>query len=190
MTKTSGRPRQSGAARAAILAAADRLFYERGIDAVSLDEIAKSAGVTRRTVYYHFAGKDQLVMEHVRLRDAAIKDAAKSASVLEAFDALERLFCQRDYRGCAITNVVFTGGHAPPVVGRMALRHKREMERWFIDEARRLGARQPETVGRQLAMLYEGAAASARLKRDRAIPSMARDAAEKLLLFDGARTAV
>ncbi|MBV8152299.1 MAG: helix-turn-helix transcriptional regulator [Candidatus Eremiobacteraeota bacterium] len=182
-----GRPRTRGAARAAIVSAADALFYERGVDSVPLDEIARTAGVTRRTLYYHFEGKDQLVIEHVRLRDDAIQSAAKQSTILDAFTALERLFCDRDYKGCAITNVAFSGVNAPPVVGRMTERHKREMEQWFIGQAKQLKAREPEVVGRQLMLLYEGAAAMARVRRDRDIPRIAKDAAKRLLRSANAR---
>ena len=47
-------------ARTSVLAAADRLFYEHGIHAVGVDAIADAAGVTKRTLYYHFATKDAL----------------------------------------------------------------------------------------------------------------------------------
>ena len=185
-SRAVGRPRAAGAARASILAAADRLFYEFGVDSVSLDQIARSAGVTRRTLYYHFSGKDQLVIEHVRIRDREIKTAARGASPLDAFTALERLFCSKEYRGCAITNVIFSGQQAPAVVGRMTARHKREIERWFIDEVARMNVRDAELVGRQLIILYEGAAIVARSRRDRDIPRIARRAAEDLLRLHGA----
>ncbi len=168
------------------MAAADALFYARGIESVSVQEIARQAGVTRRTLYYHFGGKDQLVIEHVRLRDRAIQAAAKASSILDAFTALERLFCERDYKGCAITNVVFSGGAAPPVIGRMTVRHKVEMEQWFIREVKRLRARDPEILGRQLMLIYEGAATTARIRRDRNTPRLAKDAARKLLRLHGA----
>jgi len=36
-------------------------FSERGVDATTLDEIAARAGVTKRTIYHYFAGKDDLL---------------------------------------------------------------------------------------------------------------------------------
>ena len=47
--------------RDALLDAAAELFQARGIGAVSLDEVAARAGVTKGAIYGNFAGKDELV---------------------------------------------------------------------------------------------------------------------------------
>jgi TetR/AcrR family transcriptional repressor of mexJK operon len=44
----------------AILEAAGRLFREHGYGAVSMDQIAREAGVSKATVYAHFSSKDRL----------------------------------------------------------------------------------------------------------------------------------
>ncbi|MEO3431189.1 TetR/AcrR family transcriptional regulator [Pelagibius sp. CAU 1746] len=46
--------------RTAIVAAATELFTQSGYGAVSMDAIAAKAGVSKRTVYSHFPGKDVL----------------------------------------------------------------------------------------------------------------------------------
>jgi AcrR family transcriptional regulator len=43
-----------------ILAAAKRTFLQGGFEAVSMDTIAREAGVSKATVYAHFAGKEEL----------------------------------------------------------------------------------------------------------------------------------
>src|SRR5271155_488811 len=43
-----------------ILAAAKRTFLGSGFGAVSMDTIAREAGVSKATVYAHFAGKEEL----------------------------------------------------------------------------------------------------------------------------------
>lgn len=43
-----------------ILAAAKRSFLDGGFGAVSMDAIAREAGVSKATVYAHFAGKEEL----------------------------------------------------------------------------------------------------------------------------------
>ncbi len=43
-----------------ILSAANRMFLEHGFGAVSMDAIAREAGVSKATVYAHFAGKEEL----------------------------------------------------------------------------------------------------------------------------------
>ncbi|MBJ7519821.1 MAG: TetR/AcrR family transcriptional regulator [Solirubrobacteraceae bacterium] len=44
-----------------ILDAATRLFYERGFDAVGVDELGEAAGVSGPAIYRHFAGKDEIL---------------------------------------------------------------------------------------------------------------------------------
>jgi AcrR family transcriptional regulator len=45
------------------LEAATKLFAERGIDATSVDAIAAASGVSKATVYKHWADKDALCLE-------------------------------------------------------------------------------------------------------------------------------
>ena len=49
--------------RQAIVAAAERLFLERGFGSVSMDELAEAAGVARRTLYNQFASKEEIFRE-------------------------------------------------------------------------------------------------------------------------------
>ena len=46
---------------ARIIAFAHSLFMQRGIRAVSMDEIAAGLGMSKKTLYQFFADKDQLV---------------------------------------------------------------------------------------------------------------------------------
>ena len=62
-----GRPKDPGK-RAAILAAAKALFPVRGYEGTSMDAIARAAGVSKLTVYSHFADKETLFVEAVKER--------------------------------------------------------------------------------------------------------------------------
>jgi TetR/AcrR family transcriptional regulator, mexJK operon transcriptional repressor len=59
MIRNAARAPASGKAES-ILAAAKRAFLEDGYGAVSMDLIAREAGVSKATVYAHFAGKEEL----------------------------------------------------------------------------------------------------------------------------------
>ncbi len=59
-----GRPR-SEEKRDAILHAAGNLFLEHGVERTSMDAVAQRAGVSKQTVYSHFAGKEDLLNECV-----------------------------------------------------------------------------------------------------------------------------
>ncbi|HEY4583671.1 MAG TPA: TetR/AcrR family transcriptional regulator [Lysobacter sp.] len=60
-----GRPKDL-AKRDAILDAAKQLFVQLGFDAVSMDQIAAGAGVSKLTVYSHFGDKESLFAEAVK----------------------------------------------------------------------------------------------------------------------------
>jgi AcrR family transcriptional regulator len=49
--------------REQVLAAAARMFAQRGFHATSLDAIAEEAGFSRGAVYYNFADKEELFLE-------------------------------------------------------------------------------------------------------------------------------
>jgi AcrR family transcriptional regulator len=45
----------------AILDLAVRVFLERGYDGASLDDVARAAGITKASVYYHVSSKEELL---------------------------------------------------------------------------------------------------------------------------------
>lgn len=55
------RERQKADTRALILEAVKRLLADRGLAELSLASVAKEAGITERTVYRHFATREQLL---------------------------------------------------------------------------------------------------------------------------------
>jgi AcrR family transcriptional regulator len=91
------RVRQRGLKREAVLYAAVQSFNERGFHSTSLDDVAASLNVTKPTVYYYFANKDEILFECVRLGLESIRDAAKVVETTggSGFDRLTALM--RDY---------------------------------------------------------------------------------------------
>lgn len=85
-----GRP---GHDQDAVLAAAVRLFNERGYDATSMFDIAESLGITKSSVYHHISGKEQLLqMAMDRALDGLFEAAGEVRALdLPALDRLERL---------------------------------------------------------------------------------------------------
>ncbi|UGQ46202.1 TetR/AcrR family transcriptional regulator [Massilia endophytica] len=63
---TASVPRLTDRKRAAIVEAALAEFRSKGFEATSMDRIAATAGVSKRTVYNHFPSKDELFGQILR----------------------------------------------------------------------------------------------------------------------------
>jgi AcrR family transcriptional regulator len=98
--------------RQRILDAALDLFGSRGVEAVSLDEIAREVGVRKQTVLYWFPSKDELVdavleaaaSELVVVIDAAVRAAPDDP--LDRIDAVVRAVFRPAVRRPALLGLV------------------------------------------------------------------------------------
>jgi AcrR family transcriptional regulator len=86
------RERKKRAAREAIATTARRLFAERGFDAVTVAEVAAAADVSEKTVFNHFATKEDLAFagreEGIAQFVTAIAERPPDSSVLDVFRAM------------------------------------------------------------------------------------------------------
>jgi AcrR family transcriptional regulator len=92
-TRPLGRGSREGAAikRDAVLRAAAQLFNEKGYHATSLDMVAERLSVTKPTLYYYVASKEEILFECVRLGLELMRSAiaAAAASGGSAYDKLQ-----------------------------------------------------------------------------------------------------
>ena len=99
-------------ARTRLLDAAETLFYERGIQAVGVDEIRTAATVSLKRLYQCFPSKDNLVEAYLYHRDRRWRSAMTDHVThhaprpadrpLAVFDWLGSWFAEPDFRGCAL----------------------------------------------------------------------------------------
>ncbi|MCV7223265.1 TetR/AcrR family transcriptional regulator [Mycolicibacterium elephantis] len=69
----------------AILATAERLLEQRGLADISVDDLAKGAGISRPTFYFYFPSKDAVVLALVRqVIDEADHNADEAMGGLDA----------------------------------------------------------------------------------------------------------
>lgn len=176
-----------------ILAAAAKLFRAEGIRAVSVDAIAEQAGLTKRTVYYHFRSKDDLIAAHLEARDQpnlalfkrwfAEAEGDAADKVQHLFRNLGRSARHPGWKGCGFlrtsAELVNLPGHPAMVAARQ---HKRRVEDWLCaivseshppDDARR--------IARQIMLLLDGAFTVALLHRDPSYMESAGEAAASLI---------
>ena len=64
-----------------IIEAARKLFYQFGFKKVSMDEIAKEANVTKKTIYMYFGSKEEL-LKYRKERDF-LKVITREAEILK-----------------------------------------------------------------------------------------------------------
>jgi AcrR family transcriptional regulator len=92
MVKIGRRERAKAACRAQIIDAGIRLFGERNLDAVTVDEIAAAADIGKGTIYNYFRTKEDIVVAfmadverkvHAELRDLETSDRPLAETLTE-----------------------------------------------------------------------------------------------------------
>ena len=73
-------------ARRKLLDTAAELFYREGIGTTGVDRISAQAGVSKRSLYQHFAGKDELVAAALADHGQAVLDLYLPADDSEALE--------------------------------------------------------------------------------------------------------
>jgi AcrR family transcriptional regulator len=73
-----------GAIRDEVAKHAWSLFVDQGFEATTVDQIAEAAGMSRRTFFRYFAGKDELVLERLVESGSQIADELRARPVSEA----------------------------------------------------------------------------------------------------------
>ncbi|MDQ2894990.1 MAG: TetR/AcrR family transcriptional regulator [Actinomycetota bacterium] len=154
-------------ARARIVATAVHLFRDRGINATGVAELAAAAHVSKRTLYQHFASKDDVVVAYLRAFELdpglcaegtlARPDLTARARLLELFTALAAQ--DRPLRACPFTAAAAEFPDPAHPAHRFAAAHTRRFTERLSELAREAGARPAEGIGSRLAVLYTGAAA-------------------------------
>jgi AcrR family transcriptional regulator len=178
--------------REKLLDRATDLFYSYGIHAVGLDRILKDVGVTKTTFYNHFESKDELACEVLRRRHdweleafmnavEQISEGEPRLTLLAMFDVLHKWFTDPDFRGCQFINAAaeFPLPHDP--VHREATRHKIATRQLLRDTAKAAGAANPDELGDQILVLFEGAITLRQVIGDNQAAATARKVAEALV---------
>lgn len=178
--------------RATIIKAASSLFYKEGVRSVSVDAIAAKAGITKRTLYYHFTSKDELIEAYLESRDQpnldafekwfneADGDAAKKVRAI--FVNLAASARRPGWKGCGFlrsaAELVMMPGH--PAL-KAANLHKSRFEEWLSATLQAAGVGNAAALSQQLRLLLDGGFAVVLLNRDPAYMEIAGEAAETLV---------
>jgi AcrR family transcriptional regulator len=176
-------------ARDKLLAAANELFYEEGVNTVGIDRIIERAGVAKASLYNTFGSKDALVRAYLLGRHEARRDRilkrieplpTARARLLGIFDEMHERASQPGFKGCA-----FVRASAELRQGSCVMSVSAQSRAWLLELLRSLasdsGARDPDSLARQLMVLYDGAAVAGQMDGDANAALTARAVVEQLL---------
>lgn len=167
------------------------LFYERGFQAVGLDQILARVGITKTAFYKHFESKDDLILAVIDQRDRAdvaitldfmrARGGDPRAQLLALFDLLGEWFGQPSFRGCLFMNAATEFPDANDPIHRAAKAHSDHLAAEVLLRVQALGAGDPMSVTRQIMLLVSGAIASRHVGGVADAATVARLAVESLL---------
>ncbi|MFF1528532.1 TetR/AcrR family transcriptional regulator [Cellulomonas sp. NPDC058312] len=194
-TTTAGTSRDE-TQREQVLAAADRLYYTRGIQSVGMDALRTEAGVPLKRLYQLFGSKDEVVAEVLRRRSARWETGLAAAvaaagsprdRLLAVYDHLAGWFGDADFHGCIFINSFGELGGCSPAVAELVREHKAAFQAYVAELVAAAGG--PPALAAQLAILAEGAQTTAAIAGTPEAAAQARAAAETLIAAAGVPTA-
>ena len=183
--------RSGTSTRERIISAASALFYNDGIRGVGVDAVAAKAGLTKRTLYYHFRSKDDLVAAYLAARDQpnlalfrqwfAEADDGLPAQVERIFQNLARSARHPKWKGSGFlrtsAELANLPGHPAMKIGAA---HKKKFEQWLCGVFEANGIDDASTLARQVLLLLDGSFAVVLLHRDPSYMETAGKAAHAL----------
>ncbi len=161
-------PRPPRETKRQIMDAAYGLFYKEGYARTGVDEIAAAAGITKRTLYYHFPSKEALIAAVLEAQNelmlARISDLARRATGDNLAAVVRRLFTafaawarEPRWRGSGFTRAAMEYAHLPGHPARRAARrHKAAVEDWLAAHFSEQRVAAPRELARQIMLLLEG----------------------------------
>jgi len=180
--------------RERLLEAASNLAYQDGVG-IGVEALCKAAGVSKRSMYQLFESKDELLAASLERRTArpderlvppAEAQLPPRESILYVFEQVEKFALSPTYMGCPYLAVQIELKDTEHPASKVAAEAKRALEVFFQHQAELGGAADPEFLGRQLILIFDGASARAGIRADE-LRGLARATAAALLDVAGVR---
>jgi AcrR family transcriptional regulator len=174
-----------------IIAQAYDAFYDGGFHATGIDTVMANSGISKRTLYKYFPSKEDLIEavleQYSEDSDAFLFQPALARSddprqqIAALFDVRREMMEQTACRGCLAMKAgqEYIGKHAGIAAhGRDASVY---VEGRFIELCERASLKNPRETGRQIGLLFQGAALTAQMQQDPSVFDIAKKAAHILL---------
>jgi AcrR family transcriptional regulator len=176
-------PRPS--ARDRLVTTAAELFYEHGTNATGVDAVVRAAGVSKPTLYAHFASKSELVAAVLERRHeeraaelktwvARTRDPRKRP--LAVFGWLRDWYRRDGARGCGFLNAAAETPDRDDPARRVVSREKRWLLDLLAELARDAGLARPALLASQLLLLIDGVSGRVLVEGPEAAPRAVADA--------------
>ena len=171
-----------------VIEVADRLFYERGIQAVGMAELRREVDLPLKKLYALFPSKQAIVFAVLDRRhriwtaglQKKIDDAADPRSkLLAVYDYLADWFAEDSFRGCAFINAFGELGSQSPDIAERTRAHKESFQQVLARLVADAGG--DPALGPQLALLAEGAQTTAAISGSPEAAQQAHQAAGILI---------
>ena len=169
-SSTEARPNS----RERLLEAAATLTYQDGVG-IGIEALCKAAGVSKRSMYQLFDSKDELLAASLERRAARLgqlvippddAELPPRESILFVFERVEAQALTPEYRGCPYLAAQIELKDTEHPASQVARRVKQGLEDFFRLQAELGGAADPEFLGRQLILVFDGASARAGIRVD------------------------
>ncbi len=166
---------ESSAARQQILETASKLFYEKGIPYVGINEVIAESNVAKRTLYRWFASKDKLIEEVMKYRaeqwiqwfEKAVTERGKTPKerLLATFDVLREWYASPGFRGCPFINAVLEIADPSHKAHHVSINLRESIRQIIMRLATEAGVQAPDAFSKQYLLLIGGASLMATIEQ-------------------------
>lgn len=174
-----------------IIAQAYDAFYDGGFHATGIDTVMANSGISKRTLYKYFPSKEDLIesvldkyaedTDLFLFRAALARSDDPLAQIVAIFDVRQEMMTQSTCRGCLAMKAgqEYLGKHEGIAArGRRVSTH---VEGRFIALCEQAGLADPRETGRQIGLLFQGAALTAQMQQDPTVFEAAKKAVHVLI---------
>ncbi|AFY57464.1 transcriptional regulator [Rivularia sp. PCC 7116] len=152
--------------REKILIAAANLFYYKGFNQVSINEVIVNSDVARRTFYRYFSSKDELIVQVMRFQskrwlgwfEEALNQRASDPKekILISFDVWREWFESPDFRGCPFIKSALEIADISHPVNQIAVMARQSVRTYIFKLALEADIPKPEVFSQQYLLLLGG----------------------------------
>lgn len=166
---------ESSTTRKKILETASKLFYEKGIPYVGINEVISESGIAKRTLYRWFSSKDILIEEVTKYRaqqwirwfEKAVTERGNTPKerLLATFDVMREWYASPGFRGCPFINAVLEIADASHKAHHVSIDLRESIRKIVMRLAAEAGVENPDAFSKQYLLLIGGASLMATIEQ-------------------------